>query len=223
MTPDRLNQLEQQLRSQALNERKAALDELAKTDSNLAVPILQRLAAESDFLYRRFGVMGLGNHPTPESLATLKQLLEQEKDANVLAEIANSLFEFGDQALPLLPELFARSDHWLLRQTIMGILVDADRPEILFNVLELGLQDTDVTTKEAAILALGTLVNQTGWGDRVMPLLLELAKSERWRDRWRAATTLSIAADDRAKVALMKLQQDENHYVVAAALEAGIK
>jgi HEAT repeat protein len=222
MTPDRLDYLEQQLRSYALNERKAALDELAKVPSELALPILQRLAAESDFLYRRFAVMGLGNHPTPESLATLKQLLAEEQDSNVLSEIANSLFEFGDEAILLLPELFERTTNWLVRQTIIGILVDADRPEVLFNVIQSGLQDADVTTKESAILAIGTLVNQLDWRDRVLPWLLELAVSPQWRNRWRAATTLSICADDRAKAALAKLQTDENHYVVAAALESNL-
>jgi HEAT repeat protein len=221
MIPDRLNQLEQQLRSYALNERKAALDELAKVPSDLAVPILQRLAEEPDFLYRRFAVMGLGNHTTPASLATLKELLATEQDSNVLSEVANSLFEFGDEAIPLLPELFERTTNWLVRQTIIGILVDADRPEMLFNVIELGLQDADVTTKESAILAIGTLIN-TDWRDRVLPWLLTLAESSKWRDRWRAATTLSICPDDRAKAVLAKLQTDENHYVVAAALESNL-
>jgi HEAT repeat protein len=218
---DRLQALENQLRSYALNERKAALDELAKMPAEVAVPALQRLAAEPDFLYRRFAVMGLGNHQTAESFATLKRFLDEEQDSNVLAEVANSLFEFGDEALPLLPQLFERCENWLVRQTVIGILVDADRPAVLFQVIQSGLQDRDVTTKESAILAIGKLVN-TDWCDRVMPILLELAVSDRWRDRWRSATILSIAQDDRAKLALAKLRQDENHYVVAAALEAGL-
>ena len=109
-----------------------------------------------------------------------------------------------------------------MRQTVIGILADADRPETLWQVLESGLKDADVTTQESAILALGQLVNREAWSDRVMPILLELAASDRWRQRWRAATTLSIARNDQAKLALAKLRQDENHYVVAAALEAGL-
>jgi HEAT repeat protein len=222
MTPDRQSPLETQLRDPALNRRMAALNELAKAPSEQALPILQRLAAEPDFLLRRLAVMGLGNHPTPESLAMLKQLLAEEQDPSVLSEIANSLFEFGAAALTLLPEIFERSDNWLVRQTIIGILADADRPETLWRVLESGLQDSDVTTQESAILALGQLVNRDGWSDRVMPILLELATADRWRQRWRAATTLSIARNDQAKIALAQLRQDENHYVVAAALEAGL-
>jgi HEAT repeat protein len=220
MTPERLEYLEQQLRSYALNERIAALDELAKAPSDIAVPVLQKLALEPDFLFRRLGVMGLGNHPTPASLATLKQILADEQDANVVAEIANSLFEFGDVGIELLPGLFAESTDWLVRQTILGILADADRPTILLSVIKLGLADETVTTKETAILALAQLVNGE-YQLEATGLLLDLAQSSQWRDRWRAATTLCVAEDSRARDALAILRQDENHYVVAAALESG--
>ena len=221
MDSNRLAQLELKLRSKALNERKEALDELAKIPSDVAVPALQRLAAESDFLFRRFAVMGLGNHRTPESLATLKQLLEDEKDSNVLAEVANSLFEFGDEALPLLPELFSRSDNWLVRQSILGILAESDRPDVLFGVIQVGLDDENPTTREAAILALGQLLN-SDYREAVVVQLLALAQSSIWRNRWRSATVLCLVKDDRSRVALAKLRTDENHYVVAAALESGL-
>ena len=221
MDSNRLAQLELKLRSKALNERKEALDELAKTPSDIAVPALQRLAAESDFLFRRFAVMGLGNHRTPESLATLKQLLEDEKDSNVLAEVANSLFEFGDEALSLLPELFSRSDNWLVRQSILGILAESDRPDVLFGVIQVGIVDENPTTREAAILALGQLLN-SDYRESVVIQLLALAQSSVWRNRWRSATVLCLVKDDRSRVALAKLRTDENHYVVAAALESGL-
>ena len=221
MNPDRLAQVESKLRSKALNERKEALDELAKAPSDIAVPALQRLAEESDFLIRRFAVMGLGNHTTPESLATLKQLLDDEKDSNVLAEVANSLFEFGDEALPLLPELFSRSDNWLVRQSILGILAESDRPNMLFEVIQVGLDDENPTTREAAILALGQLLNSPH-RETVIAQLLELAQSTLWRNRWRSATVLCMVKDDRSIAALAKLRTDENHYVVAAALESGL-
>jgi HEAT repeat protein len=221
MSDDRLEALEKQLRSHALNERKAALDELAQMPSELAVPALQRLAAEPDFLYRRFAVMGLGNHPTAESLATLQQILDEEQDSNVVGEIANSLLEFGDRGIALLPNLFQRNQNWLVRQSIVGVLMDADAPQVLLEVIRMGLQDETVTTKEAAILAIGRLLNGPHH-EPAMALLLPLAASDRWRDRWRSATALTLANDDLARQALQKLQQDENHYVVAAALESNL-
>jgi HEAT repeat protein len=221
MDINRLTQLESQIRSGAINQRKAALDELAQCPANLAIPILQRLAVDQDFLCRRFAVMGLGNHRTAASLQVLKDLLEQELDHNVLAEIANSLFEFGDESVPLLQKLFERNRHWLTRQTIISILMEANQDDVLLAVIREGLQDEIQTVKETSILALGSLLNRE-LHEEAINLLAQLAQATDWRDRWRVATALSLSSDPRAKLLLAKLQQDENHYVVAAALEAGL-
>ncbi|MBW4643864.1 MAG: HEAT repeat domain-containing protein [Goleter apudmare HA4340-LM2] len=221
MDTNRLTQLESLLRSGAINQRKAALDELAQCHADVAIPILQRLAVDQDFLCRRFAVMGLGNHPTAASLKILKDLLEQESDHNVLAEIANSLFEFGDQSVPLLQKLFERDRHWLTRQTILSILIEANRDDVLLAVIREALQDETQTVKETGILALGSLL-QGDLGNEALDLLSELAQATDWRDRWRVATALSLSSDPIAKLLLAQLQQDENHYVVAAALEAGL-
>jgi HEAT repeat protein len=220
MNNDRLNQLESLLRSNSLMERKSALDELAQCPSDLAVPILQKLAAEPDFLRRRLAIMGLGNHRTPESLAVLKNCLEQEQDDNVLSEIANSLFEFGEVAVPLLQQLFKLNYNWLTRQTIISILMESDRHDALLDVIRTGLQDETQTVKETAILALGKLLNGN-FHQEAMALLSALTDAPDWRDRWRSATALCLAHDPNAKILLAKLQRDPNHYVVAAALEAG--
>ncbi|WP_017653343.1 HEAT repeat domain-containing protein [Fortiea contorta] len=222
MDNSRLTQIESLLRSGAINERKAALDQLAQCPADLAIPILQRLSVDPDFLCRRFAVMGLGNHPTPASLQILKDLLQREPDDNVLAEIANSLFSFGDESVPLLQQLFERHRHWLTRQTIISILMEANQDDVLLAVIRQGLQDETQTVKETSILALGSLLNGT-LQQQALDLLTELAEETNWRSRWRAATALSLSQDSRAKALLAKLQQDENHYVVAAALEAGLE
>jgi HEAT repeat protein len=221
MDANRLSQLEALLRSGAVNQRKQALDELATCPADLAVPLLQRLATDPDFLCRRFAVMGLGNHRTEASLQVLKQLLAQETDDNVVAEIANSLFEFGDAAIPLLQQLFERSHHWLTRQTIISILMEANHDAVLLTVIRAGLQDETQAVKETAILATGSLLKGS-LKEEALNILLELATSADWRDRWRAATALTLATDPRATKMLIKLQQDPNHYVVAAALEASL-
>ena len=56
-----------------------------------------------------------GNHFTEESFTVLKQIVETERDSNILAEAANSLFEFGDRSIPLLQQLFINSENWLAR------------------------------------------------------------------------------------------------------------
>jgi HEAT repeat protein len=220
MDIDRLNQLEAQLRSPALNIRIAALNVLAQVDSAVAVPMLGRLAEDPDFLYRRLGVMGLGNHPTAESFALLRALVAQEEDANVMAEAANSLLEFGAVGIGELAQLFRVNDHWLVRQTIFGVVADEGCYDVLMTMIRLGLADPVVTTRETAILALGKLVG-TALEAEAIEVLLQIAQSEFWRDRWRAATTLCAFKCDLAKAMLGRLRQDENHYVVAAALESG--
>ena len=221
MDADRLARWESWLRNGAIDQRKAALDELARCSADIAVPILQRLATDRDFLCRRFAVMGLGNHRTPASLQALKDLLEQEQDDNVLAEIANSLFEFGEESVPLLQTLFERNRHWLTRQTILSILMESEQAEVLLTVIREALQDETQTVKETAILALGSLL-RGALQEEALDLLIQFTEPDFWRDRWRAATALNLSSSPRAKVALAKLQQDENHYVVAAALESGL-
>lgn len=216
-----LTQLESWLRSGAINQRKQAIDELAGYPPEIAVPILERAATDSDFICRRFAVMGLGNHRTELAFNILKSLLETEKDHSVLSEIANSLFEFGDKAVPLLHQLFDQSPHWLIQQTILSILMESNQDDILFAVVQSALQDETQTVRETAILALGRLLKGS-LQDQALNLLADLAQAHFWRDRWRAATALTLATDPRAKPILAQLQQDANHYVVAAALESQI-
>jgi HEAT repeat protein len=222
MDNNRLVYLESLLRTGSIDQCKQALDELARCPSEFAVPIYQRLTGERDFLRRRFAVMGLGNHRTEESLQVLKGLLDRETDDNVMAELANSLFEFGDVAVPLLEQLFYRNQNWLTRQTILAVLMEGENDRALLAVIREGLKDETQSVKETAILALGKLMAGELQTEAV-DLLAELATAELWRDRWRAATALWYSDDPRAKVLLMQLQQDENHYVVAAALENQVK
>jgi HEAT repeat protein len=220
MDADRLAQVEKLLRSPALNIRVAAVNELAQTNAEVAVPVLARLAADGDFLYRRLAVMGLGNHPVAESMAVLEQLLLSEEDSNVVAEAANSLMEFGEAGMVRLAQLFRENENWLVRQTVLGVMMDGDRSATLFEVVRLGLADSVVTTRETAILALGKFVDTAFQGEAIA-LLLEIAVSGEWRDRWRSATALCRFQDDRAKEMLGRLRSDQSHYVVAAALESG--
>ena len=219
MDRDHLIQLEASLRDGRLDQRKAALDELGQFSADVAIPILQRLSAEPEFLCRRLAVTGLGNYLTPLSLQVLTKLLESETDHNVLAEIANSLFEFGEVSIPLLKKMFECHSHWLTRQTVLAILMEAQQDEVLLTVIRQGLKDSTQTVKETAILALGQILKGSLY-EEALTLLTELAQAPNWRDRWRAATALCLSSDPRAKKLLTELQKDSKHYVVAAALEA---
>ncbi|MEL6381633.1 MAG: HEAT repeat domain-containing protein [Cyanobacteria bacterium J06626_18] len=219
---DRLNQLENVLRNGSINESRMALDELAQMPPEKAVPILRRLTQAENFQTRRLAMMGLGNHRADAAFQVLKDVLAQEQDANVLAEAANSLFEFGQVSLPLLQDLFLRSSHWLLRQSILSILMEVDQGDVLLAVVRVGIEDATQTVKETAILALGPLMNSP-WETEAISLLSQTASAEYWRDRWRSATTLSLSDNPEAKQLLASLRQDKHHYVVAAALEGNLR
>jgi HEAT repeat protein len=218
MNADRLAQLEIKLRAAALDQRKAALDELATCPSDLAVPMLQRLAQEPDFGQRRLAVMGLGNHRTEASLQVLQEILSQEKDPNVLAEAANSLFEFGDVAMPWLQTIFEQSDNWLVRQTIISLLVETQHYAILLAVVELAIKDETQTVKEAGILALSHLWT-SDLKERALAWLTVLAQDDDWRVRWRSAIALQTSRTPQAQHLIAQLQQDSHFRVVAAALD----
>ena len=220
MTPDEIYQLEKELRSPALNLRIAALNTLAAQPAAVAVPILHRLSQESSFLLRRLAVMGFGNHaPDHAAFERLKALMATETDANVLAEIANSLYEFGDVSIPLLTRLFENNDNWLMRQTELSILQESHHHEVLLEVSIKAIADPTQAVKETAILSLRQVL-ASPLQTQALALLTELAQSTIWRDRWRAATALTGCNHPQATKVLTQLQQDDNHYVVAAALDA---
>lgn len=222
MSPDELDTLEKDLRASALNIRIAALNSLTKQPAHVAVPILQHLSQESSFLLRRLAVMGLGNYaPDATALDILKTFLDAETDSNVMAEVANSLYEFGDVSIPLLVELFEVNENWLVRQTVLSILQETQQHDVLLNVALQALDDTTQTVKETAILSLRQVL-KSPLQTQALDALTQLANSSVWRDRWRSATALTGCAHPQAAELLAKLQTDQNHYVVAAALDASM-
>jgi len=219
MDSDRLAQLEEQMDSNSLYECKLALDELSQCPSDVAVPVFERVLSGQDVVRRRFAVMGLGNHQTEESFQILKTLLEQETDHNIAAEAANSIFEFGERSIPFLQQFFHRNPNWLVRQTVLSVMMEANDDEVLLDLVRTGIEDEEQTVKETAILALESVLNGS-YHDAAVEVLAGLSESSNWRDRWRTATTLCLASGERAKELLAKLKNDENHNVVAAALES---
>ncbi len=218
---ERLAQLEQDLRSAPVNVCKEALDMLRHCPSEKAVPLFVAIAQDGEFLRRRFAVMGLGNHQTEASFQALRMLAQEEADSNVLAEIANSLFEFGEPSLPLIQDIFDGHSNWLLRQSIISIVMESDRDDMLLDMVQKALDDEEQSVVETGILALGKLLKGSE-ATSALDLLEGLASNQYWRIRWRTATTLTLSEDARAKALLATLQKDEHHRVVAAALEGSV-
>ncbi|MEL6437666.1 MAG: HEAT repeat domain-containing protein [Cyanobacteria bacterium J06621_8] len=218
MDRDHLSEIKLKLRQENIYQRKLALDELASIPSDQAVPILRELLKERDFALRKIAVMGFGNHLSEQSFEVLREILTTEEDVNVLAEAANSIFEFGDRSWQPLKQLFINSSNWLVRQTVVSILVDSQDPELLLEIANLAIADDDQTTKETGILALSRLLN-TPLKQQALDIFAVLSEDNYWRTRWRTAIALSKCQAPQARQILSKLSQDDHYRVVAAALE----
>jgi HEAT repeat protein len=216
--PIDLEQIDRDLRGRAIDKQRAALDKLAQVPADLAIPLLARLLTSTDFIQRRLAVMGLGNHQVEESFQLLTGVLNSDGDPNVMGETANAIVDFGDRAIPLLVTLFRKTDSWLVRQSIIPLLLDTNYHSELLTISEIAIADETQSVKEVGILALGHLLNSPV-GDRALELLLELCKDPVWRNRWRAAISLQSLQNPATKAAIAQLQQDEHFRVVAAALE----
>ena len=218
INPQETIELEQNLRAPGLNHRRIALDKLAKYPPEIAVPILKKLLIEPDIGLRRLAIMGLGNHRSMEAFDALQGVLVGAGDSSIMAEAANSIFEFGDTAIPILQQLFSRSTNWLVRQTIISLLVETDQYQVLLDTLIIALDDETQTVQEAGVLALGRLL-KSPLETEALARLSQLAIDPDWRIRWRTAIALSGSDAPLARQLTARLQQDEHFRVVAAALE----
>ncbi|MBE9164515.1 MULTISPECIES: HEAT repeat domain-containing protein [Microcoleaceae] len=221
MNKNRIPEIETNLRAPALNIRKAALDELAECPADIAVPILQKLGEEENFTLRLLAVMGLGNHRNEAAFAALQKIIQEESDSNVVAEAANSIFDFGEPAIPVIQQLFESNDNWLVRQTVLSLLVETSHFDVLLAVAIAALDDETQTVREAGILALKQVL-KSPLKDEALSLLTTMARDSYWRNRWRAAIALYGTQDSQAKELLSELQRDEHYRVVAAALEGTV-
>ncbi|MGD1809763.1 HEAT repeat domain-containing protein [Dapis sp. BLCC M126] len=214
-----INQIQVYLNSSDSQERLKALTELRNYESEIAVPLLKTRQRDPEFLVRSFVAMGLGNKRTSEGFRILLEMMKNDTDYNVRAEAANSLSKFGEEAIPLLVEKFRQDDNWLVRRSILAPLIDMPFPEALYEVCICAIAGEDITVQEVAISALGTLAG-TKKETEALQQLLAFVNAEFWNIRLRAAQGLSKFDDPQAKAALNYLSKDENHRVVAVALES---
>ncbi|MEB3277634.1 MAG: HEAT repeat domain-containing protein [Lyngbya sp.] len=213
-----IEQIQTYLNSSDSQERLKALTELRHYDSAVAVPLLMSKLADPEFLVRSFVAMGLGNKRSPESFEALLELLKDDRDHNVRAEAANALSKYGEQAIPHLVEAFRLDESWLVRRSILAPLMEMSDPEALYEICSYGLAGEDQTVEEAAIDGLGML-SGTSKQPEALQQLLALVSADCWRIRSRVALALRRFDDPQAQAALNYLKKDEDHRVVAAALE----
>ncbi|MBC6473341.1 MAG: HEAT repeat domain-containing protein [Hormoscilla sp. GM102CHS1] len=219
-------QIEAALSSSDSNARLKAIAQLRGYNPKQAVPLLRSKLQDPEFLVRSFVAMGLGRQQTPESFTALLELMKCDRDPNVRAEAANSLSMFGKIAASHLVLAFHQDDHWLVRRSIMAALCEMPCPEELLDVCVCGLAGEDLTVREAAIDGFGVLASGNKQAEalqQVLPLVSSTVpeKSE-WRIRARVARALRKFDHPQAKSAISYMMKDEDHRVVAAALESSL-
>lgn len=171
-----------------------ALANLRGVPDAQAIPLLLLGLAQDTFMIRSLSCAGLGVKRNEAGWQALLQALEHDADANVRAEAANALANYGlERAWPVLLAAFRRDSQWLLRCSVLSAL--AEQPQIpapwLLELASLAVNDQDGTVRVGGAEILGRLVRE--WpGD---------------------------AAAQPARALLQRLQDDPDHRVVAAALD----
>ncbi len=154
-----------------------------------AVPLLLLGLEQSMFMVRSLSCAGLGVKQNEDGWQALVAAMQGDEDANVRAEAANSLVSHSlERAWPLLRDVFAADQQWLVRCSILSALAEqpAIDPAWLLELASMAITDADGTVRVGGAEILARLVREQG------------------------------AAE--ARVLLQQLQADPDHRVVAAAL-----
>jgi HEAT repeat protein len=198
--------------------RLKAIAALKGYDAEIAVPILVSKLHDPEFLVRSFVARGLGSQQTAASFAALLEMTKFDNTPNVRAEAANSLSLFGKVSISHLVSAFCQDDHWLFRRSILAAFEELDCPGELIEICTEALKGDDLSVKEGAIDALGSLAGSSHHG-AVLAQLLTLTQSSSPQLRTRVTIALQKFDDPQAQEALVELRQDSHHQVVAATLE----
>ena len=186
--------LREAIASDSPGRSRPALASLVDATPEEAEPLLLLGLQQSDMLLRQLSCSGLGHKPTPAGWEPLVNTLQNDPEVAVRAEAANALVSYSlDRAWPLLIEAFKANAHWLVRCSILSAVAELSdvSAERLLELARLAIVDADGTVRLGGAEILGRLVSETA-----------------------APAELSTAA----RAALLPLQSDSDHRVVAAAL-----
>ena len=201
-----IHEIETSLNKPDFQYRLKAVAALKDYQPEIAVPLLEGKLDDPEFLIRSFVSRAFGTQQTADSFAALLQIMKFDNTPNVRAEAANSLSLFGRCAASHLVLTFFQDDHWLVRRSILPVLVDMECESELFEVCMQALAGEDMTTQEATVDALGTA--GTNQEQAALSQLLMLANSEYERMPQHVASALQHFDDPQAKEILSQLRQD---------------
>ena len=166
-----------------------ALAKLRDLPDEQAIPMLLEGLEQSQFMVRSLSCAGLGIKRNEQGWQALVSALQGDEDANVRAEAANSLVNYGvDRAWPLLKTSFESDAQWLVRCSVLSALAEQERipGSWLLELATMAIADQDGTVRAGGAEILARLV----------------------RENHEAARHL-----------LQGLQSDPDHRVAAAALD----
>jgi HEAT repeat protein len=206
--------LRQAIASGDASQAMPALAHLREVEEEQATPLLLLGLEQSAFMIRSLACAGLGVKRSEAGWQALERALSGDEDANVRAEAANSLASYGvERAWPLLRAAFEADGQWLVRCSILSAL--AEQPEIprpwLLELARLALTDSDGTVRVGGAEILGRLVAEGGRHPEGDPPATD-------RDPNPEPDSEVAALAAQARTELVRLQQDGDHRVVAAAL-----
>lgn len=215
-----LEQIRAYLDSPDAQQRMRAIVELRNYNPTIVVPLLKQRMYDQELLIRSFVAIGFGKKRNEEAFEALLNLIEYDRDYNIIAEAANSLAQYGDRALPYLVNLFQYNHHWLIRQSILAAIADMNQPDILLKLSSWGLQGNDLVVKLGSISNLGKLAT-TNYADQALTILLTLVDDSEVQIRIEVAKTLDNFKDFvEAQTALTQFRQDSDYRVIGATLES---
>ncbi|MEB3172350.1 MAG: HEAT repeat domain-containing protein [Cyanobacteriota bacterium] len=192
LDPQQLETLRAAIRSGDPARAMPAIASLREVPPEQAIPLLLLGLEQETFMIRSLSCAGLGYKQSAQGWEALVRALEHDDDPNVRAEAANALVSYSlERAWPLLLEAFAANTHWLVRCSILSAVAELSEVPAswLLELARLAVADSDGTVRVGGAEILGRLVSE--------------------------------AAPDQAAEArteLVRLQQDNDHRVVAAAL-----
>ncbi len=202
-------------------QRMKGIRELRHYEADIAAPLLLDHINDQEFLVRSFVAMGLGRKRSDNAFEALLAMIHHDQDPNVRAEAANSLSFYGDISVAHLRQMYESDPHWLVRRSIIAVMVDLNSPQELLEICEIGLSGDDQAVIESCLSALGLLA-ATEQQPAALQLLLPLVPDQSWRIRLQVAKSLGNFDHPDAIAALNKLKLDQDHRVVGAVLESMI-
>lgn len=216
VTPESVQQL---LNSEDLGDRLRGVNELRQLERSRAFELVQPVLQDRNPRVRYAAVSQmdtLGRENPLMTLELLRERLQNESEADVLAVVADALCALQlAEAYEELVHLYRQKSHeWLIQMSIIAALGElGDRRA--FELLVEALDTENTLLKAVAIGSLGEL------GDpRAISVLAPYTSDTEWQIRQRLVQALSRLGTAEARPLLIQLSTDEVELVANEAQEA---